>query len=41
VSPYFEKTTDNFLRLDDPTWAASVQPTTPDDVPWMKDLVLR
>jgi hypothetical protein len=39
VSSYFEQITEDFHRLDDPTWAASLQPG-PDDVRWMKDLVV-
>jgi hypothetical protein len=41
VSSYFEQVTDQFLRLDDPTWAHDVQQDKPGDVRWMKDLVLR
>jgi hypothetical protein len=41
ASSYFEKITENFLRLDDPTWAASFSPAAPADVSWMTDLVVR
>ncbi len=41
ASSYFEKITENFERLDDETWAADTEATTPDDVPWMKSLVVR
>lgn len=41
ASSYFEKITENFERLDDETWAADIEATTPDDVPWMKSLVVR
>jgi hypothetical protein len=37
VSSYFEKVTQNFDRLDDPTWANEVKQAT--DVPWVSDLV--
>jgi hypothetical protein len=37
ASSYYEVTTTNFQRLDDPTWTGMV-PTEP-DVPWMTDLV--
>jgi hypothetical protein len=40
VSSYFEQITGDFQRLDDPTWAATVQSMGPADVPWMKDLIL-
>ncbi len=37
ASSYYEVTTANFQRLDDPTWTTMVQ--TEPDVPWMSDLV--
>jgi hypothetical protein len=40
VSSYFEQITVDFQRLDDPTWAATVQPIGPADVAWMKPLVV-
>ena len=41
VSSYFERVTENFERIDDPTWAAELQNTTPPDVRWMKNLIAR
>jgi hypothetical protein len=41
ASSYFERVTENFQRLDDETWATEINATTPDDVPWMKSLVVR
>jgi hypothetical protein len=41
VSSYFERTTEHFERLDDPTWADELNQATPTDVPWMTDLVVR
>jgi hypothetical protein len=42
ASAYFEVITDNFNRLDDPTWKEQVvSQTPPTDVPWMKDLIAR
>lgn len=41
ASSYFERITDDFERLDDPTWADELQGATPNDVPWMTDLVVR
>ena len=41
VSSYFERVTENFERLDDPTWADELDKTTPPDVRWMQDLVAR
>jgi hypothetical protein len=41
VSSYFEQTTENFQRLDDPTWASSFSSAAPAEVSWMSDLVLR
>jgi hypothetical protein len=41
ASSYFERITENFERLDDPTWSDEILQTTPDDVPWMVDLVVR
>ena len=41
VSSYFEKITENFERLDDKAWSADIQLTTPADVPWLQDLVVR
>lgn len=41
VSSYFERITEGFDRLDDPTWAAELKNTTPPDVRWMQDLVAR
>ncbi len=41
ASSYFEKITENFERLDDPTWALELSDGHPADVPWMSDLVVR
>ncbi|HZF49449.1 MAG TPA: DUF3160 domain-containing protein [Polyangiaceae bacterium] len=41
VSSYFERVTENYERLSDEPWADELQSTTPADVPWMKDLVVR
>ena len=41
VSSYFEETTSNFTRLDDPTWAQRFSGTSPADVGWMSDLIAR
>jgi hypothetical protein len=41
-SSYFEKTTKDFLRLDDKTWSDDITAHgNPADVAWMKDLVVR
>lgn len=41
VLPYFERVTENFDRLDDVRWKQELDQKTPDEVPWMKDLVAR
>jgi hypothetical protein len=41
ASSYFEHTTANFERLDDPAWATMVKSGSETDVPWMADLVVR
>jgi hypothetical protein len=44
VSSYFEKTTDGFHRLNDKEWAGEFAPppaSSPADVPWVKDFVVR
>jgi hypothetical protein len=41
VFSYHEKITDDFTRLDDIKWKDSISSTSPDDVPWMRDLVVR
>ena len=41
VSAYFEQITDNFKRMTDQEWSAQINAATPDDVPWMQDLVVR
>ena len=41
VSSYFEQITRDFERLDDETWATSLNAATPADVPWMESLVAR
>ncbi|MGK4005809.1 hypothetical protein WMF31_24500 [Sorangium sp. So ce1036] len=40
-SSYFEKITGDFKRMNDQEWAIELGSATPDDVPWMKDLVSR
>ena len=40
-SSYFERVTQNFDRLDDIRWAGEFQGATPQDVAWMRDLVVR
>jgi len=41
ASSYFELVTDNYRRLDDPTWAKQVTGGSPADVAWMGDLIAR
>jgi hypothetical protein len=42
ASSYFEETTQNFERYDDPTWEGKLRDdTSPGDVPWMSDLIAR
>jgi len=41
ASSYFELVTENYQRLDDPTWAKRVTGQSPADVPWMVGLVAR
>jgi len=41
ASSYFEQITDDFQRLNDEEWATALQATTPADVPWLRDLVVR
>jgi len=41
VFSYHEKVTENFQRLTDPEWKASLNTGSADDVPWMQDLVVR
>jgi hypothetical protein len=41
ASAYHEKVTEGFKRLNDQEWAAEIAQTPADDVPWMKDLVVR
>ncbi|WP_437878521.1 DUF3160 domain-containing protein [Sorangium sp. So ce513] len=41
ASSYFELITDGFARVDDQLWAGAIRSMTPEDVPWMKDLVSR
>ncbi|WP_437661341.1 DUF3160 domain-containing protein [Sorangium sp. So ce1182] len=41
ASSYFEEITGNFERMADQEWAGEIQSATPDDVPWMRDLVSR
>jgi len=40
VSSYFEKTTQNLERIDDPTWSSKYL-NTATDVPWMAGLIAR
>ena len=41
ASSYFEKTTENFERLNDEDWASSIRGANPDDVSWLSDVVTR
>jgi hypothetical protein len=41
ASSYFETITENFERLDDPTWKARILPGNPADPGWFQDLVVR
>ena len=41
ASAYFERVTENFERLTDDTWATELTGSTPADVEWMSDLVVR
>jgi hypothetical protein len=41
VSDYAEITVSHFLRLTDEDWTSMVAKKSPDDVAWMKDLVVR
>jgi len=41
ASSYFETITSNFDRLDDIRWTEQLYQSTPDDVEWMQDLVVR
>jgi hypothetical protein len=41
VSSYFEQITENYERLDDPTWEQRLQNAPPADVPWLSGLIAR
>jgi hypothetical protein len=41
ASSYFEQVKSDFKRMTDEEWAAQVTLASPEDVPWMKDLVVR
>ncbi len=41
ASSYFERVTQDFQRLDDETWSSEITTTTPADVRWMSDIVVR
>jgi hypothetical protein len=41
ASSYFEHITSNFERQTDEEWSAELARSTPQDVPWMQDLVVR
>ena len=42
VSSYYEEITENFQRLDDPTWEQRfLTGSLPADVPWMSSLIAR
>jgi hypothetical protein len=41
ASSFFQKTTSNFVRSTDEEWALSIKTGSPEDVPWMADLVAR
>ena len=41
ASSYFEKTTEQFARVNDEEWAGSIRTANPDDVSWLSDVVTR
>jgi len=41
ASSYFEVVTENYERLTDQIWSQKLLQKTPDDVRWMKDIVVR
>lgn len=41
VSSYFETTTADFDRLDDIRWSQQISVATPNDPPWIRDLIPR
>jgi len=41
ASSYFEVVTEDWKRLDDPSWEKQLMEATPAEVPWMSDLVVR
>jgi hypothetical protein len=41
ASSYFEKTTEQFERMNDQDWANSIRTANPDDVSWLGDVVTR
>jgi len=41
VSSYFEKVTENYERMDSERWATELYERVPEDVAWMRDLVVR
>lgn len=41
VFSYFEEITENWKRYTDEQWKAKVSSATPEDVPWLSDLVVR
>jgi hypothetical protein len=41
VSDYGEMVTNGFLHLTDSEWERSIQNGNAEDVPWMRDLVVR
>ena len=41
ATSYFERITTDFHRLTDEEWAQELVTATPEDVPWMRDLVVR
>ena len=36
---YYEKITEDFERLDDPTWSDMIQNSPPEDVAWVSGLL--
>ena len=40
-TPYHEKVTEGYKRLNDQPWAQEMSQAAPPDVAWMKDLVVR
>ena len=41
ASSYFERTTGDFERLTDQSWASEVMDSAPEDPPWLRDVIAR